>query len=114
MFPLCLAWQGLLRLLFCSLPLLSALPSLSFLGNGTLPAVPLLAEYNLSIQSDNHSVQGALPVCDPERAGDHLSRISCEEAYQKIPTSEVVLEFARANSFIEPDVQIPRRYSSCK
>ena len=114
MYPVYLAWNGLLWLLFCSLPLLSALPSLTFPDNGTVPAVPLLAHYNLSTGADNHSVESGFPVCDPERAGQQLSRISCEEAFTKIPTSHDMLEFARENSFIEPDVQLPRRYSSCK
>ena len=114
MYPVYLAWDGLLWLLFCSLPLLSALPSLTFLGNGTLPAFPLLAHYNLSTGPDGHSVESPFPICDPERAGQQLNRISCEEAFLKIPTSRGLLEFARGNSFIEPDVQLPRRYSSCK
>ena len=112
--PTCFAWKSLLWLLFCSLPLLSALPSLDVLDNGDLPAVPLLARYNFLTRPDNHSVETALPVCDPARAGQGLSRLSCEEAFFKIPNSHDLLHYARKNPFVEPDVQIPRRYSSCK
>lgn len=114
MYTVSLAWKGPLWLLCCSPPLLEALPSLTSLDNANLPAVPLMAHYNLSTRPDDQSVENGVPVCDPVRAGKRLSRISCEEAFLKIPTSRDMLQFARENSFIEPDVQIPRRYSSCK
>lgn len=114
MYPTSYDWKGLLWVLACSPALLSALPPLNPPATGSLFAEDQLAGFNLSSQTSNYTVGDSLATCDATRAGSGLSRVSCEEAFNKLPTSDSLLVFARKDSPTAHNVQVPRRYSSRK